>query len=511
MMIVAIAIPGAASARKASGTSDVQLLAVFGVPADSKAADSESAAVTSVVQQIAATGRFRMMTFSTALPVVARSIAEKRLPMDTEAKVADPNFAIQVAQLMGASYALCIVRSVTPVPSSDPGTPSGMKVVVKLTLIKSGGKRWASEADSTIPHKVGTKDEASVAFASSSAATTAVSALMARAFGSVAPVIPTSVSPLEAVTTVTMPERNIDSEYEQSMKDVERYISDKDSANAVVELKKAISLKPTKSQPRIELLNLYTKLGMTASARDECKRALLFDRDNLVLHQILAKMSISAGMLVDAEAQCREMIRLDPKNAEAYVTLGDLCWNQAKPDDAESAYKEAAVLDPASPSPHDKLHKLDLARKKYSVAMDELLQYKLLSTGSDASARDLAVARAVEDEFNQIIGKLNAADDDYRHGITAKDDYYQESKDLETRLDAFDKFVSTQVVPDSMKDAYSHAEYAVSLIEQANSSAISYLQTQKKSDSDQAALYRNEARTEFALYTHTIPQTANSK
>lgn len=508
-IIAALALPGVASARKNADKSDAGLLAVFGASSDAKSAESDSAAAASVVDGVAATGRFQIMTFSTALPVVARAIMEKRLPSDTATKVSDPKFALQVAQMMGASYALCIVHTVKTVPPDNSQSRPSTKVAVNLTLIKSGGKKWVSSADSTIPQAIGTTKDADVVFASTTAASTAVSALMMQAFGDVIPNATVHhASPLDAVTTVTEPERNMEDEYAQAMKNVERYVSDNNLTNAVVELKKAINLKPTKPEPRIQLINLYTRLGMTAQAWDECKRALLFDSGNLVLHDLLAKMSIAGGTLVDAEAQCREMIRLDPKNVEAYLTLGDVSWNQGKPDDAETAFKEAAALLPASPLPYEKLRKLDLARKKYPAALDELLQYKLLVAGPDASARSLAVGEAIQDEFDQIMKKLNAADEDYRHASMSKDDYYQENKDLEVRLDAFDKFISGQSVPDPLKEAFPHAEYAVSLMEQANSYAISYSKTEKKSDSEQATLFRTEAGAEFDLYRRAAPRKA---
>ncbi|HEY3297623.1 MAG TPA: tetratricopeptide repeat protein [Armatimonadota bacterium] len=502
-LVAAMLVPAAAYAKKNPDSQSLPpVLAVFGAPAKNEISGGVSVAAVEVIKYLGATGKFQMITFNPALPVVARAVLERRLPGDVEKRIADPAIETQVAKMMGASYALYINPSV----AQDAGQSAGKKVVVNLSLLKLEGGKWSSRAESNVAEGAGTTDDARIAMAASTAASAAVSGLVIQAFGEDSPFVqpdnPKVVSALDVVARVSEPVRNIDEEYAQSMAHTDEYLSSDDTGNAVVELKRSIALKPLRPEPRVKLVNLYLKLGMDAAARDECVRALWFSPDDAALRKTLIKLSLNSGSLAEAAEQCREIIRLDPKNVDAHLSLGDISWNQGNPEGAEAAYKNAAALDPGNPAPHEKLHNLYLARKNYPSAVAELYQMKLLAGGSKAP--DDALAQTVKDEFNDVLGKLDSAGEDYRQSRMPREDYYQECKDLGTRIDTFDKFLSAQSVPVSGKDAYTHAAYAVSLLSQAASYSVTYLETEKQNYSDQAKLLRTEARNEFAIYTRGV-------
>lgn len=502
LMIIAVGLPCVAGAAKKNvQPAEKPVVVVFGMLTGDKTMSGNDIVASAALQQLSAVDKFQIVLFNPGLPVIARAIIEKRLPSDALTKTTDPKIAAKIAGIMNAPYALCVFCSITP-PKAQGDKSMGDDVVVILDLTKLAGGNWVSKSGSRAQYSIGTKPEDIISMAASTAASGAVSGLVVQAFGEDAPFFTPAepYAPVAEPVQVTVVTRNIDVEFAQSVSEADAALATHDTVTAIAALRKAINLKSDQMQPRIKLANAYFDLGMTSDAADECKRALLFNKDDIALHNMLAKLYIATGSLADAAAQCNEIVRLDPKNVDARLSLGDTHWNQGHMTEAESSYREAATIAPKNPKPHEKLRKLYVARKKYALALDEFVQYKVLS---GASSND-AVAEVVQDEFDEVLGKLDSADSDYKHVKMVREDYYQECKDLGTRVDALDAFVSRQDIPDNFKSAYPHAVLAISLVQQANGYLISFLETEKSYYSEQADLLRNEAKTEFGLFSRGI-------
>jgi len=510
ILAAVIVLAPAAAVSAAKPPAEVLPLALalaFANPVGDSQAPSDPEVVVAVIEHLRAAGQLDVLPFNRDLPIVTRAVIERRLSQQTLNQSSDPWKAIQIAAAVGARYALCIQGSVL-----------GSKITISLQLVKTpGGERWASISEGEIAPG-GSGYEVNRSNAIMTAASSAVSQLIIAAFGekaaldaaaaatNAATARPTDVAPAPKRTEQT---RDTAAEYASLMKQAEADVAASDLPNAVMDLRRAINLKPEEPASRVQLAQIYSQMGMTAEAADECKRALLFSKDSAAVRDMLAKFYAASGALAEAVELTQEIVRLEPNNAEARLTLGDLYWNQGKVEDAAGAYEEASKLAPANPVPHERLQRLCAARKMYTQALEHLLQARMLAAGTESagSKRYEVIGQIIQDEFGTVVGRLERAGDDYANDKIGREDYYKECKDATNRIDSLASFLSTQTVPKDYKEAYPHGVLAVSLLAQAAGYMASYLETEKRYYAEQAGLLRAEARTELNLFTAAMPKT----
>ena len=503
---IVLASVAAMSATKPPAAG-LPLALVFASPVGDSQTPSDPEAVAAVIERLKAAGQLNILPFSRDLPVVTRAVIERRLDQQTLNQASDPKKAIRIAAAVGAGYALCVQGSV-----------AGSKVTISLQLLKvSGGERWVSASEGEIAQG-GAKADVNRSNAILTAASSAVSQLVISAFGQGAAL---NIAPPAAGTPTSQPTdaapaprkaeetRDTAAEYAKLIKQAEVYVAERDLPNAIMDLRRAINLKPDEPAPRVQLARIYSELGMTVEAADECKRALLFSKDSVALHDMLARLYTASGALAEAVEQSREIARLEPSNVDARLALGDLYWNQSKVEDAAGAYEEAAKLAPQNPVPHERLQRLYAARKMYAQALEHLLQARMLAADAQSadSGRYRAIAQVIQDEFNTVLGKLETASQDYAEDRIGREDYYKECRDATSRIDALAGFLSAQTAPKDYREAHSHGVLAVSLLAQAAGYMVSYLETEKRNYAEQARLLRSEAKTELNLFAAAIRKT----
>jgi tetratricopeptide (TPR) repeat protein len=283
------------------------------------------------------------------------------------------------------------------------------------------------------------------------------------------------------------------------MKLADSYATKGDLRNAVVALKQAINLQPQEMSPRMRLAQMYVDLGMSNEAASECNRALLFNKDSLEVHQFLAKLYMSMGRFGDAAEQCNQIVRLDPKNTDARISLGDISWNLAKVDDAVGAYEGAITADPTNILPHERLQKLYSAKKMYDKALEHLIAIRTLSgnPGDDISKKYAILAQILQDEFNDVMGKLDSDKVDFDAGKISREDYYADCKDVTARIEALATYLTTQTAPRPYKDVHPHGVFATSLLAQIGGNMVSYFETERKHYLDDAGLLKDNAKAEM--------------
>lgn len=469
-----------------------------------------------VLDQLAKTGQVETISFNPDLPNITRALMERRLSKDVVDNAWEPKNAARIAGTLQAQYAVCLKGSVVD-----------NKVTVTLDLVKApSGGQWTSKAESEII--AGGAQTRARSNAISTAASSVVSQIMLEAFADSEPILlpkpavesPTpapaaatpaaSVTPTPAVSTNTpdtpprkpVEVRDVTAEYNQSMKQVDVYLAKNDLRSAAVELRHAVNLDPRKAVTRLRLAGIYADLGMSAEAIDECKRALLFSKDDPAIHSLLVKLYLANSAFTDAAGECEELIRLDPQNTEARITLGDIYWNQAKVDEALHTYQEAVKQDPKNATAHGRLQKLYAARKMYAQALEQMMALKVPSAEAepDASKRYAALSEVILSEFASVRDKLDAARRDFDQGRITREDYYQDCKEATSQIEALAGYLSTQTAPSDYREAHSHGVLATSLLAQAGGYLVSYLETEKAHYRDQASLLQSEAKTEIDTY-----------
>ncbi len=530
--IAILCLPMTAGA-KSKPPAQKPLVVVFGATMGAQGAPVSLEITAAVMDQLNRSGKVEIITFAPDLPNIARAVLEKRVTKDALDAYWEPKNAAQLAQILKAQYALCLQ-----------GTTTDEKTTVSLELVKApSGGDWKTSAESVIAP--GARSGIARANAISTASSSAVSQILLEAFGGNEPLLPdkppvvtpaqpdeqpapVNTTPTPAPTSAEKPRpatgdkpvpqtateppkpaepaRDVVAEYNEAMKQVEVYLTKKDMRNAALELRHAINLDPLTVTARVKLAGVYSDLGMNAEAIDECKRALQFSKDNANVLDILLKLYLADGKFAEAADQCRQIIQMQPNNIQARIALGDISWNQAKIDDAAAAYTDALKVDPKNADAHGRLQKLFAARKMYGDALQHLIALKVPSadTEPNASKRYTALAGVIQDEFAAVLDKLDTARRDYDQGKTAREDYYKECKDAASRIDALATYLSTQTAPAGFKEANPHGVLATSLLSQASGYMLTYLETEKASYKEQAALLVNEAKTEMSLFLKAV-------
>lgn len=529
IVLAAVCLLPVASGAAKPKPGKLPLVAVFGFLASGGAPVSLEITA-AVLDQLAKTRQVETLSFNPELPNIIRAVMEHRLSKDMIDEAWDPKNAVRIAGTLQAQYALCLK-----------GDVADNKVTVTLDLIKTpSGGQWTSTAESGIVAGGGQNRSRSNAI--STAASSVVSQIMLEAFGDTEPILslkPPVETPTPAVETSAPPMtptpaistetpasppagkaaeappqkpievRDINAEYSQELKQVDVYVAKNDLRSAAMELRKAVNLAPDKPTARLRLAGIYADLAMNAEAIDECKRALLFDKDNAAIHSLLVKLYLADSASAEAAGECTELIRLDPQNMEARITLGDILWNQAKVDEALHTYQEAAKQDPKNATAHGRLQKLYAARKMYPQALEQILAAKVPSAEAepDASKRYAALSQVIRDEFVSVQDKLEAARGDFDQGKITREDYYQDCKDSTSRIEALAGYLSTQTAPSDYREAHSHGVLAASLLAQAGGYLVSYLETEKQYYKDQASLLQSEAKTEIDIYAKAFAKS----
>lgn len=233
---------------------------------------------------------------------------------------------------------------------------------------------------------------------------------------------------------------------------------------------------------------------------------LLFDKSNASLLTTLVQYYIAMGDLEEAAADCQKILQLEPQNVKVRISLGDIYWNQGKVDEAAKSYEEATKLDPKDPLPHEKLYKLYAAKRMHSQALEHLFRAKEVAQNGELTdtERYKILARILEERFNVLIEKLKIASEDYSRQKLSREDYYQECKDADAEAEGLATFISGQKSPDNLKDVHSRAVFAVSLLAQATSNLVLYLETERKQYLDQASVLQDEAKAEIAAFVGAV-------
>jgi len=498
VVLALLSVLFSSSAGVCAPAEERPIILVIAGPAGEAESPSDPDVVSAVKAFLMDWGRLEMLTFEAEHPTIARSVVEGKLKQDAVRRASEPRNAVEIAHAVGATYALIVHGSIV----ED-------KVGIALQLFEARGSgQWTAGAESRVAQGRGPIQNRNRKNAISTAASAAVSQLAVLAEGPLAQPIsntPEEYTPPRPAPPVETPEsRDLVAEYTSHMRKAETYSRRGDVPNVIYELRQAVNIEPSTVSVRIKLANTYASLGMVEKAIDECRRVLLFKPDDASIYNVLAELYLANGAAEEAAAQYRAIARLDPEDVQARIDLGNVYWNQGKLDDAAAAYEEAARIDPGNAASHERLYKLYSARKDHAAALEHLSLSKTLEDGArDATDRYGILAGIVREEFDAILGKLDASRDDYVARKLTREDYYKECRDASLRAEGLAKFLSDQKVPEEYKASHAHGVLAVSLLSQSGGLLLSYLETDKQAYADQSQLLRIEARSELDLFGKT--------
>ncbi|MHB0912252.1 MAG: tetratricopeptide repeat protein [Armatimonadota bacterium] len=334
-----------------------------------------------------------LLIYSPDLPAIKRAVQNGSIVKNET----DPT---RLARAVGAGYAVLAA-----------GEVGGGVAKIAVSAKKVGGGEWSSSAESPIAEEMGPTADVKRRAAIYTAASAAVSSIVIEAFG---PDAALAARPSEVETTAVFPG------YDETLALAESYRAREDTANAMLELHRAVDIDPTRPEARVALAQLYLDLGMSREAEDECRRGLLW-ADDPKLNATLGRIRMLGGDLAGAESAFLALLARDPEDVETWNFLGNLYWNMGRLNDAAAAFKKAGAT--------DRLYQLYTASGKYREAFAARL----------GSGGYLDAAKIVLDELPRADAEKAQALYDFLNGL---------------------------IVPAQYKAAHDHAILAASLLMQ---------------------------------------------
>jgi len=121
---------------------------------------------------------------------------------------------------------------------------------------------------------------------------------------------------------------------------------------AIIEIEKALMLKPDFINAHVSLGNAYMAIGLTDMAAAQYKEALRFKPDYGEVYVNLGNTYVKRGMIDEAIAEYKEAISLKPGYAPAHTNLASAYGLMGLTEEAVAQYKAAIILEPDNPDIH---------------------------------------------------------------------------------------------------------------------------------------------------------------
>lgn len=269
-----------------------------------------------------------------------------------------------------------------------------------------------------------------------------------------------------------------------SEEQLRHYRQEKDLANVILSLRRALNEHPHELVLREQLVQAYQDRGQWGMAKSEVERAMTFQPESTILRRLYGNILFNQGDVPNALKSYREAIRLDPKNVLAQIAMGDalLADNQFK--EAFDVYETAIKNSPESPIPYRRLARALLSRadsdpKNYDVSVDNLLKAKSKTppTETEGYTEDyIAIMRLMESRIRDMISELQNGLVAYRQGKIKVADLNRALSDMKERAKYAEDYLDK--LPPAIGHDPTQAKYqqAMAFLSQAVSLFRAYLQ-----------------------------------
>lgn len=282
-----------------------------------------------------------------------------------------------------------------------------------------------------------------------------------------------------------------------------------DMATAIQEYRRAIDSDPKNVAVRVKLAELYTGRQMYAESLDELSRAQAVDPKNEAIAQELERVrKLRTGVEPAQQAQAGGLSSTDPSNPsrvtvhpsggrQSDVSAGDALWRNKNFLEAEKRYRLAVGLDDSSVIAHERLGLLMVALGRFDAAKTEVLKLRELEPKLDAKSSGDRYDRFegfVVRHIRLMVQEYDTNALGFAGKSLTREDYYAKAQSLSTRVEALIRLNDVLAPSEAGASAYNHQTAGLSLMSQALTHLVTYLESNKKNESDSAAIMMAEAR-----------------
>ena len=176
---------------------------------------------------------------------------------------------------------------------------------------------------------------------------------------------------------------------------------------AILELQKAISIKPQYAAIHTDLGVMYQKVGALKKAIQEYQVAIRLDPGSYKNHSNLGILYLELGWLDMAVEELKIAVRLKPDQGDAYNNLGLAYAKLGMPDKAINTYKEASKQNPDDAAVYSNLGNVYSDLGKFVEAKDAYRTALRINPGYTEVYYNLGLAYAGNGMLDEAIGELN--------------------------------------------------------------------------------------------------------
>ena len=171
-------------------------------------------------------------------------------------------------------------------------------------------------------------------------------------------------------------------------------LEEKQYAEAIPYLEKAMALNPRFAIPHVYLAKAYAAQGKPEAAEDEFRQALDIHPTNTAALNALGQFYLDHGRLDEAARQFRASLEIYPEPS-AWSALGRVYDLQDLPDKAEEAWRHVLEFDRFNPGAHRSLAQIYLSRRQWKAAESEFEACLLMDPADPVALAGLRTIRSL--------------------------------------------------------------------------------------------------------------------
>lgn len=435
------------------------------------------------------TGKADVADFDPESVFIRRAVLEHRVKTDDLVAVTTPDARLRMGRLLGADLVI----------SGDISMKDGQLLMSGWFADVRTGKIWRFDAPAVVSQS-GDR-EISASNAVQSAVSSVVYQFVDKALGEVKLDVPVLVpeaapegTPADIIESQPVPPaENADAHLGMA----EQLLKSGDMANAILEYRKAINADPRNTETRLKLVRLYTGRRLYTQAVDELARAQQIDPTNEAIRRELVNVYEQSGSPELAAQVYVSAADRNPNDLASRLAAGDYYRQKNMPEEAEAQYRLAAQIDPSNADPHERLTMLLVSQSLFHdgrKALEALQKLDPNPKPAVLAGRYTRLMEMADRDLQDLLGQYENGARSFTDRKVTREYYYELVRGIGVRVDSISKFLEALTPPEAVTPIHRHRILGCSLMIQACTHTLRYLETNNASEKDNAAILIAEAR-----------------
>ncbi|HOK53908.1 MAG TPA: tetratricopeptide repeat protein [Armatimonadota bacterium] len=277
----------------------------------------------------------------------------------------------------------------------------------------------------------------------------------------------------------------------------EKYVKEGAVANAISEYRNAINLDPTNMGLRLRLVQLYAERKMFTQAIDEINRALTIEPENELLKKELARIHETSGEPEKAAEVYKKQAEQNPDDLDSRLRAAEYYVRNNNAEEAEKQFRLAIEIDPRNPIPHEKLAFFLAGQTLFNESRKELDQLSVLDptpTQQTITDRYSRFRPLADRELNFQITQIDSGLQSFENKQITRESFYYIVRGVSVRVGSVSNYLQGLIPPENNAGTHRLKILGCSLLSQACTHLLRYLETNKTQDKEDAAMFLAEAR-----------------